>query len=119
MHPKQYAELRARSGAADPGRSDKADANDAAMPVEAKRKPGPPPHVDPILVTIVAAAAMLGLSRTTIFNLIAEGELTVVRYGPRRTLVVVQSIRDFVDRRATKAGRPGAPAKHALPGGRP
>jgi len=47
-------------------------------------------------VSIQEAAKMLGISRPHFYPLIKEGKVRTVKNG-RRTLVSVQSLRDFVD----------------------
>lgn len=66
--------------------------------------------MDPLTVPIYTvyphkpdAVGLLGLSESTIKNLIARGELESVREGGRR-LVVVESIRDYVDRKRAESG---------------
>jgi excisionase family DNA binding protein len=44
-----------------------------------------------LLVSVAEAGAMLSLGRTTIYRLISEGKLDVVRIG-RRTLIRMTSI---------------------------
>ena len=51
--------------------------------------------MDPIAVSIMDAAKALGLGRTSIYAMIADGRLEVVKAG-RRTLVVVNSMRRLV-----------------------
>lgn len=73
--------------------------------------------MEPLLVPIFTAdqrkkpdaVTLLGLSETTIKQLIARGELDSVLEG-RRRLVVVDSIRDYVNRRRQAAGRFGGEA---------
>lgn len=49
---------------------------------------------EPIAVTIPDACKMLGLGRTTIYNLINEGKLKPRKSGSR-TLFLVSELRDF------------------------
>jgi len=49
-----------------------------------------------IALSIQEAAKMLGISRPHFYPLIREGKVRTVKNG-RRTLVSVQSLRDFVD----------------------
>lgn len=56
-------------------------------------------HVEPIAVRIVDAAQMLGLGRSSVYKLIDTGEITTVKVG-RARLVVVASLRAFIDTHA-------------------
>lgn len=57
----------------------------------------PPHHADPRLaVTIDEACVMTGLGRSTVYRLIAAERLDARRAG-RRTLVMVASIRAYLD----------------------
>ena len=51
----------------------------------------------PIATSIIAAAKALGIRRTSIYSLIREGRLEVVKLG-RRTLVKADSIRRLLDK---------------------
>jgi len=53
---------------------------------------------EPICVRIPAAITMSGFSRSRIYELIATGELTVVK-DRSSTLIVVESLREAVRRR--------------------
>ena len=50
-----------------------------------------------LLVNVREAAALLGVGRTTAYELIARGELEVVHIG-RSTRVPVASVEDYVER---------------------
>jgi excisionase family DNA binding protein len=52
--------------------------------------------VAPVLLTVVGAARMLGIGRTTIYDLIARGQLDVVHIG-RAARIPVASVDRFVD----------------------
>ncbi len=54
--------------------------------------------MEPLAVSIKAAAEILGLGRTSIYALIAEGRLEAFKVG-RRTLVRVESIKRLVGKR--------------------
>lgn len=54
-----------------------------------------------LLVTVREAAALLGVGRTTAYELIARGELDVVHIG-RATRVPVASLEDYVERLVTR-----------------
>ena len=49
----------------------------------------------PLLLSILDAAAMLGVGRSEIYRMMAAGRLEAVKVG-RRRLVVAQSVNDFV-----------------------
>ena len=51
----------------------------------------------PITVRVPIAVAMLGLSRSKFYLLLADGEFEIVKVG-RCTLVVVASLHRFVER---------------------
>ncbi len=51
--------------------------------------------MEPLAVSINEAARALGLGRTSIYAMIADGRLEAVKIG-RRTLVRVESIRQLV-----------------------
>ena len=53
-----------------------------------------------ILISIREATEMLGIGRTTIYRLIAEGRLETVKIGSRR-LVKVESLREIIERGAS------------------
>jgi excisionase family DNA binding protein len=55
-----------------------------------------------VLVTIPQASRALGIGRTTVYALIAAGELEVVHIG-RCTRVPVEAIREFVAKRRAAA----------------
>lgn len=59
---------------------------------------------EPFLYTMVDAAKMLGVGRTTIYDLADRGEVEVVHIG-RRALVTRESLADFVTR-LRAAGKP-------------
>jgi excisionase family DNA binding protein len=49
---------------------------------------------DPILVSVNSAAAMLGISRPTIYKLLNAGALRAVKSGGR-TLIPMQALREY------------------------
>ncbi len=53
--------------------------------------------MDPIAVSVKDAAKALGIGRTSIYALIRDGRLEVIKLG-RRTLIKVASIRRLIDR---------------------
>ena len=44
---------------------------------------------EPLLLTVVEAAAMLGVGRTTMYELLARGDLVAVRIGRARRVRIV------------------------------
>ena len=53
---------------------------------------------EPELITIPVAAARLGLSRSKLYELIADGELPTVRIGRARR-IAVDDLRSFIAQR--------------------
>jgi excisionase family DNA binding protein len=53
--------------------------------------------MEPIAVSINEASKIIGLGRTSIYAMIADGRLQAFKIG-RRTLVLVESIRRLVPR---------------------
>jgi len=65
--------------------------------------------VEQLLVTVEQAAAMLAIGRTTVFRLIAEGDLEATKIG-RATRVHVDALSDLVARlRARSQSDPEQP----------
>ena len=56
------------------------------------------PTFEPISVRIPTAVAMTGFSRSRLYELIAKGEIQIVKDG-RCTLVLVASLRAAINRR--------------------
>lgn len=79
------------------------DRNGHRQPVSARNEPG-----TPLLYRIEAAAELLSIGRSKLYELIAAGELGTVKIG-RATRVPVDALEEYVDRlRATTQ----APEKH-------
>ena len=53
--------------------------------------------ITPIAISIDETGAAIGLGRTKIYSLIAEGSLEVLKIG-RRTLVTVESITGLIEK---------------------
>jgi hypothetical protein len=53
------------------------------------------PPIEPMLCSIKAAIVILGRSERAIIDMIARGQLQAVK-SDRRTLLVVQSLKDYV-----------------------
>jgi hypothetical protein len=69
--------------------------------------------LEPLLCSIQAGCALLGRSRRGIIDMLARGEIAAVK-SDRRTLLVVQSLRDYVSR-LPKAKGTRNPPKRRLP----
>lgn len=52
--------------------------------------------VEPLLLSVVDAARVLGVGRTKLYELIAAGDIEVVRIG-RAVRVPIAALREFVD----------------------
>ena len=61
--------------------------------------------LEPLLCSIQAASKILGRSDRSIFDMIAQGEIRAVK-SDRRTLVVVQSMKDYVAKMPAAKGTP-------------
>ena len=59
--------------------------------------------MDPITTSVINAAKMLGLGRTSIYVLIRDKQLDTVKLG-RRTLITVESINRLVATALTSTG---------------
>ena len=53
--------------------------------------------MDPLLVSVQEAARMLGIGRTSIYQLINSGELQTMKLG-RRRLITIESLRRVTER---------------------
>ncbi len=60
-------------------------------------EPAPLPGVDRLLLDVASAARTMGISRSTLYELLSRGELPSIRIASRR-LVPRQSIEDFIAR---------------------
>ena len=56
---------------------------------------GKPQQIEPISVRIPDAIRMIGVGRTTIYQLIASGDLEAAKVG-RSTVVFVASVREYL-----------------------
>jgi hypothetical protein len=68
--------------------------------------------VEPLLCSIKAAQAMIGRSERAIIDMIARGVIQAVK-SDRRTLVVVQSLKDYVASLAPAKGTPNSRTRAA------
>lgn len=57
---------------------------------------------EPLAVGVEVAANMLGIGRSSVFNLLNDGLLASVKIGKRR-LIAVAELRAFLDRQARRA----------------
>lgn len=61
---------------------------------------------EPITVSVATALRILGLGRSKFYELIQDEEIEVVKVG-RRTLVLMASIRSFIEIRRVRRSSPG------------
>lgn len=61
--------------------------------------------IDPISVRIPIVVRATGLSRSKIYELIADGEIENAKVG-RATVVFVDSIRNFLDKKRCRPAKP-------------
>jgi hypothetical protein len=76
--------------------------------VAAYKRRGPDPMVEPVLTSIPGAQAILGLSRSSVWLLIQNGEIESLNIGKRR-LIVVASIHRLIERRLIRKAEQTAP----------
>lgn len=55
--------------------------------------------MEQLALTVVDAARAIGIGRSSLYRLINNGQLSVVKIG-RRTLITTESLRDLVSRSA-------------------
>jgi excisionase family DNA binding protein len=68
-------------------------------------QPAPEQSGDRLVYSVSEAAALLGISRAFAYELVARGDLPVIRLG-RRRLVPRVALRDFVEGGSTGDQRP-------------
>ena len=68
-------------------------------------EPPDPAGPQPLLVNIASAADLLALSRSTIYELIWQGELRPIHIG-RSVRLTLEELHSFVARRVAKADEP-------------
>lgn len=73
-------------------------------------KPEAPGEFSPVSVSIPAAATFTGLPRTTIYDLIASGDLRTAKIGKRR-VVLFDSLREVVRRHVVDGIAPADSAR--------
>lgn len=69
--------------------------------------------LEPILCSIQAAAKTIGRSERSIKDMIARGQINAIK-SDRRTLVLVQSLHDYVESRPRAYGTPNNYRPRAL-----
>ena len=77
-----------------------------SSPAPEPERPGPPRDVlaavglgtAPALLRVADVARALGVSRQTVYRLVAEGELHAVRLGPKGTRVLRESVAALLER---------------------
>jgi excisionase family DNA binding protein len=83
-----------------------------SLPAAARQSPrGLEPVVDPLAVSIKAAARMIGVSRTVLYQLINGGEIPSFTVGRRRLLAIAE-LRRFVAERAGGDRTPSPGQEH-------
>lgn len=70
----------------------------AASNTEHLRERGERLTIEPIAMRVPDACRYVGISRSTLYLLIAEGEVEIVKMGAS-TLVLAESLRELVERR--------------------
>ena len=65
--------------------------------------------IEPIVMRVPEACRYLGIGRSTLYVLIGEGEVEVIKLG-RSTLVLTASLRSLVERRRKNSDEPTAEA---------
>lgn len=66
--------------------------------------------MEPLLLSAQEAAGLLGLGRTTVFELIRRGEIESVKIGKKTRRIPMAAVRDFVER-AREAHHDKVPAR--------
>jgi len=67
--------------------------------------------LEPLLCSIQAGTAIIGRSERFIIDAIARGKIKAVK-SDRRTLLVVQSLKDYVDKLEPAKGTINPPPRH-------
>lgn len=81
------------------------------VPITNRSKPGMPlgtqsqhSTIEPLAVRVPVAMQMIGVGRTTLYRLIASGDLRTVKLG-RATLITMSSLRRLVEGATAAEGR--------------
>ena len=67
-------------------------------------------EIEPIVMRVPEACRYLGIGRSTLYVLIAEGEIEFIKLGSS-TLVLTKSLRDLVERRRETSDQVGSSLK--------
>lgn len=70
--------------------------------------------IERITVRVPRAAEMLGIGRTKLYELIADGEIDVVKLG-RATLITMRSIEALIDRHKVSAANASTARRRGRP----
>lgn len=74
--------------------------------MNSQQKPDTDEAPEPITISVVTALKILGLGRSKFYELIQDKEIEVVKVG-RRTLVLMASVRSFVETRRVRRSSAG------------
>ncbi len=61
----------------------------------------------PLVYRIKVALVHLGVSRTTLYQLVNTGELKLVKLGPRASAITAESVRAFLGKGGVSSSRSG------------
>ena len=73
-----------------------------------------PGTIDPLAVSVQAAARVSGIGRTSLYEAIGAGELASCKVGKRR-VILLEDLRAWLARQRQAARRPGPIAPATLP----
>jgi excisionase family DNA binding protein len=68
------------------------------------------PPINVVSVRIPTAAAMLGIGRTKLYELISSGEIELIKIG-KVSLIAVSSLQEFIDRHREASSTSDNPPK--------
>ena len=60
-------------------------------------------EIEPLVVNVATAGKLIGVSKSTVYELEKRGLLALIRIGPRTTVVDVAELRRFVKERTAAA----------------
>ena len=66
--------------------------------------------IEPIAMRVPDACRYLGIGRSTLYVLIGEGEIEIIKLGSS-TLVLIESLRSLVERKRKQSGDPACGRK--------
>lgn len=72
-------------------------------PYQAEKRGDARDSIEPISMRVPDACRFTGISRSTLYLLIAQGEVEIIKLG-NSTLVLTESLRRMVERRRTVVG---------------